>query len=95
MPKKIPMRQCAACREKKEKYALARVVRTPSGEVLYDAKGKVSGRGAYICKDLKCLEKAVKSRALARALECDLPDEAFAELRRQFEQQEMEATDGQ
>ncbi|MBQ3091247.1 MAG: YlxR family protein [Clostridia bacterium] len=95
MPKKTPMRQCAACREKKEKYALARVVRTPSGEVLYDAKGKVSGRGAYICKDLKCLEKAVKSRALARALECDIPDEAFAELRRQFEQQEMEATDGQ
>lgn len=95
MPKKIPMRQCTACREKKEKYALARVVRTPSGEVLYDAKGKVSGRGAYICKDLKCLEKAVKSRALARALECDIPDEAFAELRRQFEQQEMEATDGQ
>lgn len=95
MPKKIPMRQCAACREKKEKYALARVVRTPSGEVLYDAKGKVSGRGAYICKDLKCLEKAVKSRALARALECDIPDEAFAELRRQFEQQEMEAANGQ
>ena len=95
MPTKRPMRQCAACREKKEKYALARGVRTPSGEVLYDAKGKVSGRGAYICKDLKCLEKAVKSRALARALECDIPDEAFAELRRQFEQQEMEATDGQ
>jgi len=95
MPKKIPMRQCAACREKKEKYALARVVRTPAGEVLYDAKGKVSGRGAYICKDLKCLEKAVKSRALARALECDIPDEAFAELRRQFEQQEMEAANGQ
>ena len=91
MPKKIPMRQCAACREKKEKNALARVVRTPAGEVLYDAQGKVSGRGAYICKDLKCLEKAVKSRALARALECDIPDEAFAELRRQFEQQEMEA----
>ncbi|MBR4875467.1 MAG: YlxR family protein, partial [Clostridia bacterium] len=66
-------------------------VRTPAGEVLYDAKGKVSGRGAYICKDIKCLEKAVKSRALARALECDVPDEAFAELRRQFEQQEMEA----
>lgn len=91
MPKKIPMRQCAACREKKEKSALARVVRTPAGEVLYDAKGKVSGRGAYICKDLKCLEKAVKSRALARALECDIPDEAFAKLRHQFEQQEMEA----
>ena len=95
MPKKIPIRQCAACREKKEKFALARVVRTPSGEVLYDAKGKVSGRGAYICKDIKCLEEAVKSRALSRALECDIPDEAFAELRKQFEEQEKEADDGQ
>lgn len=95
MPKKIPMRQCVACREKKEKYALARVVRTPSGEVLYDARGKISGRGAYVCRDLRCLEKAVKSRALARALECEIPDEAFAELRRQFEQQETEDGHGQ
>lgn len=91
MPKKIPVRQCVACRQKKEKYALARVVRTPEGEVLYDAKGKISGRGAYICKDIKCLEKAVKSRALARALDCDIPDEAFEELKRQFELQEKEA----
>ncbi|MBE6994386.1 MAG: YlxR family protein [Ruminococcaceae bacterium] len=95
MPKKIPMRQCVACREKKEKFALARVVRTPDGRVLYDARGKVSGRGAYICRDLKCLEKAVKSRALARALECEIPDEAFEELRAQFLKEEQEAQDGQ
>ena len=87
MPKKIPMRQCVACRQKKGKYELARIVRTPDGKVLYDARGKVSGRGAYICKDIKCLEKAVKSKALSRALECDVPDEAFEELRRQFEEQ--------
>ena len=95
MPKKIPMRQCVACREKKEKYALARVVRTPEGEVMYDSRGKVSGRGAYVCRDLKCLEKAVRSRALARALECDIPDEAFDTLRRQFEADEKENADGQ
>ena len=95
MPKKIPMRQCVACREKKEKYALARVVRTPEGEVMYDSRGKVSGRGAYVCRDLKCLEKAVRSRALARALECDIPDEAFDALRRQLEADEKENADGQ
>ena len=95
MPKKIPMRQCVACREKKEKYALARVVRTPEGEVMYDSRGKISGRGAYVCRDLKCLEKAVRSRALARALECDIPDEAFDVLRRQFEADEKENADGQ
>ena len=86
MPKKIPMRQCAACREKKEKSALARVVRTPAGEVLYDAKGKVSGRGAYICKDIKCLEKAVKSRALNRALACEIPEDAYTALRTAMEE---------
>lgn len=94
MPKKTPIRQCVACREKREKHALARVVRTPEGEVLYDAKGKVNGRGAYVCRDIKCLEKAVKSRAIARALECDVPDEAFEALRMQFEEQEGRAEDG-
>ena len=90
MPKKIPMRQCAACREKKEKYALARVVRTPAGEVLYDAKGKVSGRGAYICKDLKCLEKAVKSRALSRALETEITQEIYDLLDAQMKEAEAQ-----
>lgn len=91
MPKKIPMRQCVACREKKEKSELARVVRTPDGRVLYDAGGKLSGRGAYVCHNINCLEKAVKSRALSRALECEVPDEAFEQLRSQFEAQEDKA----
>ena len=69
MPKKIPVRQCAACRQQKEKNQLARVVRTPQGEILYDPKGKLSGRGVYLCPSLSCLEKAIKSRALSRALE--------------------------
>jgi len=95
MPKKIPVRQCVACREKKEKSALARVVRTPDGHVMYDSRGKASGRGAYICRDIKCLEKAVKSRALSRALECEIPDEAFEQLREQFEKEERECADGE
>ena len=94
-PRKQPERRCIGCGEHFPKKELIRIVRRPTGEIVLDLTGKVSGRGAYICKDLKCLEKAVKSRALARALECDIPDEAFAELRRQFEQQEMEAANGQ
>ena len=49
MPKKIPIRQCVACREHREKPLLARVVRTPEGAVVYDSRGKVPGRGAYLC----------------------------------------------
>ncbi len=86
MAKKIPVRQCVACREHREKPQLARIVRTPSGEVVYDAKGKVSGRGAYICKSVACLEKAIKSRALSRALEVPIPDEMFETLRLQMKE---------
>ena len=81
MPKKIPVRQCVACRQQKEKPQLARVTRTPDGKILYDPKGKVSGRGAYLCKSVSCLDKAIKSRALSRALDCEIPDEVYQTLR--------------
>jgi predicted RNA-binding protein YlxR (DUF448 family) len=90
MPKKIPVRQCVACRAHKEKPELARVVRTPDGTVVYDPRGKVSGRGAYICRDVKCLEKAIKSRALSRALEAPIDESVFETLRAQM----REAGDG-
>lgn len=75
MPKKIPMRQCLGCRQMKPKRELLRVVRTPDGAVEFDTRGKVSGRGAYVCADAECLKKAVKTRALDRALETKIPDE--------------------
>ena len=93
MPKKIPVRQCVACRQQKEKPQLARVTRTPDGKILYDPKGKVSGRGAYLCKSVSCLDKAIKSRALSRALDFEIPDEVYQTLRQQFAQEE--GADGQ
>lgn len=89
MPKKIPVRQCVACRQQKEKPQLARITRTPDGSIVYDPKGKVSGRGAYLCKSASCLEKAIKSRALARALDCDIPAEVYDTLRKQFAEEEV------
>ena len=74
MQKKIPIRQCVACREHREKPLLARVVRTPDGRVVYDGRGKVPGRGANLCRSTACLERAVRSRALSRALEIDIPE---------------------
>ena len=74
MPKRIPMRQCLGCREMKPKPELLRVVRPPEGEVSPDARGKKPGRGAYVCPNAECLRRAVKSRALDRALETKIPD---------------------
>ena len=80
MPKKIPVRQCLGCREHKPKPELIRVVRSPEGEVSLDFKGKKPGRGAYVCPDPTCLQKARKSRALERAFSAPLPDAVWAAL---------------
>ncbi len=65
--RKTPMRMCVGCRVMMEKKALKRVVRSPEGAVSIDAIGKAPGRGAYVCSQ-PCLERAVKTRALERAL---------------------------
>ena len=84
-PRKIPQRQCVGCREMKEKKALLRIVRTPEGEVLLDATGKKSGRGAYVCPDPACLKKARKSKALERAFETSIPPEVYDALEKEME----------
>lgn len=79
--KKIPMRTCAVTGEKLPKKELLRIVRTPDGEVICDLTGKNNGRGAYIKKDLEVLEKAIKTKALERKLECTISDEVYEEVK--------------
>ena len=86
MAKKIPMRMCVSCREMQPKKELVRVVRTPEDTVLLDTTGRANGRGAYLCKKSACLEKAIKSRALERALENKIDSETYDTLRAQFAQ---------
>lgn len=81
MTKKTPIRQCMGCNERKPKNELVRVVRTPEGKVKVDLTGKISGRGAYICRSEKCLQKAVKSGRIGRVLEVSLTDETLDELK--------------
>ena len=86
MQKKIPMRQCLGCREQKAKKELIRVVRSPEGAITLDFRGKLPGRGAYVCPDKTCLKKAAKSRALERALDTAIPEEVHAQLAAQMEE---------
>ena len=81
MPKKTPMRMCVACRQMRPKKELVRIVRTPEGEIRLDATGRANGRGAYLCASAVCLERAVKTRALERALETKPGDEVVSALR--------------
>ena len=75
--KKIPMRQCLGCNEHKPKKELIRVVRSPEGEISLDFNGKKSGRGAYICRDVKCLKKARKSKRIDSNLGVTVPEEVY------------------
>ncbi len=75
--KKIPMRQCLGCNEHKPKAELLRVVRDPEGGISLDLRGKKSGRGAYLCRDVKCFRRARKSKRIDRALECEIPESVY------------------
>ncbi|MBO5869080.1 MAG: YlxR family protein [Oscillospiraceae bacterium] len=85
MQKKIPQRQCMGCRERREKKALIRVVRTPEGAVCLDFSGKLNGRGAYLCPDLDCLKKARKAKSLERSLDVSIPEEVYDRLEKEME----------
>ena len=85
MQKKIPQRQCMGCRERKAKRELIRVVRGTDGVVSLDFSGKLNGRGAYICPQTECLQKARKAKSLERSLEVPIPEEIYQRLVREME----------
>ena len=84
--KKIPARMCLGCHESRDKRDLLRVVKTKDGEIFLDKTGKANGRGAYICNNPACLDKAMKSNRLARSLGTQIPEEVYEQLRQAMEQ---------
>jgi uncharacterized protein len=79
--KKVPVRMCIACREGKPKKELVRVVAF-EGTLSPDETGKAHGRGAYICPDVECLDKAKKTKAFERSLETALNEESYNAIKR-------------
>lgn len=79
------MRMCVGCREMKPKKELIRVVRQPSGQVMLDRTGKAAGRGAYVCPDSACLERARKSKVLERTLEAAIEPEVYEQLAKELD----------
>jgi predicted RNA-binding protein YlxR (DUF448 family) len=89
-PRKIPMRQCLGCNEHKPKKEMLRVVRSPEGEISLDFTGKKSGRGAYLCHDVKCLRRVRKSNRLQTTLGVVIPDEVFEDMEKEMLLAEVE-----
>jgi len=82
-----PQRTCIGCRTVRPKKELVRIVRTPEGEVVVDPTGRKSGRGAYICPAVACLDKALAGNRIDRALHMTIPDEVIDSLRVQLNTQ--------
>lgn len=78
------MRKCLGCEEMLGKKGLLRIVRSKEGDISLDLTGKKSGRGAYICKDVSCFEKAVKKKAFERSFKCKIPDEVYDRLKQEI-----------
>ena len=89
--KKIPERQCLGCNVHRPKRELIRVVRCPDGEIVLDAKGKTSGRGAYICPEKACFIKARKSKRIENVLECSIPEHIYDAMEARIEELSEEA----
>ena len=84
MVKKVPIRQCTGCMERKPKGELIRVVRTPQNEIVLDFSGKMNGRGAYICKNSDCLTQAVKKKRLENTFGVAIPEELLERLKKEL-----------
>ncbi|HHW75056.1 MAG TPA: YlxR family protein [Firmicutes bacterium] len=78
--RKVPQRICISCRARRPKRELIRLVRTPQGQICLDLKGKVSGRGAYICRQKSCLEQAIRGKRWEKHLGYPLSEEIIAEI---------------
>lgn len=82
--RKKPQRMCVGCMQMQEKSCLIRIVKEADGTVSMDATGRKNGRGAYICKNADCLQKAMKAKRLERTFSMQLPDEVYAQLQEEL-----------
>ena len=79
--KRQPQRTCMGCNEKKDKKDLIRIVKNKNGEISIDRTGKQEGRGAYLCDNIECLEKVIKTKRIERVFEQKISDEIYEKLR--------------
>ena len=79
--KSLPQRTCMGCNAKKDKKELIRIVKKKEGNISIDRTGKAQGRGAYICDNIECLNKVIKSKRLEKALDTKISEEVYENLR--------------
>ena len=79
--KKAFQRTCMACNAKKDKGNFIRIIKNQKGQIIVDKTGKADGRGAYICKDIKCLEKVIKTKRIEKVLKNNIDKKIYEDIR--------------
>jgi hypothetical protein len=79
LQKRSPIRKCVGCGARRDKIELLRIVNN-KGDILVDPGGKIPGRGAYLCPNIECLDKAVKKDSLKNALKIEISDEIYEQI---------------
>lgn len=79
MQKRSPIRKCVGCGARRDKIELLRVVNN-KGEILVDPGGRIPGRGAYLCPNMECFDKAVENNSLEKALKFEITDEIYEKI---------------
>ena len=74
------MRMCVACREMKQQKDMVRIVRSKENGISVDLDGHANGRGAYICQNAECIQKAQREKRLERALHTKIEGEIYDRL---------------
>jgi len=84
MAKKTPLRKCIGCGEMIAKKEMLRIVKTKDNEILFDATGKLNGRGAYLHFNKECFEKAVKSKGIERSFKMSIEPDIYERLSKEM-----------
>ena len=79
--KKMPQRTCMGCNIKKDKNEFIRIVKNKNGEINIDKTGKMPGRGAYLCDNVECLKKAMKTKRIDKVFETQIDEDIYEKLR--------------
>lgn len=72
MPRHEPERTCIVTRTAQPAAGLIRFVLSPGGEVVFDLKHKLPGRGVWVTASSDLVREAVKRRLFARAFKAEV-----------------------
>ena len=76
-----PQRTCMGCNSKKSQNELIIIIKNKNNEININESQKLDGRGAYLCSDIKCLEKVRKTKRIERIFGIQISDEIYEKLR--------------